>query len=1625
MASTETSETVTPPPRSVPPLEKQKKKPELCHMGTRRFRYKRPRKQDLHRKLQNKTSASKVHPQNKKSWRHRKEPTVSSINVDALEKDMASAENMDRPWSAPNEEMAMRLRKQSMFGDGTASFTETRVEDFDLVGFGVVMYFKMLKFLFYAFLVMSVFASITIWICQQGSQIDDNDDFESKDFLTKSTVANIGSNAHAIDVIDATHFDFSKCGQTYALFDVNGTETGETSILDCKDTTRIPSQTFSVFEFEEWSQPIWEVAYQITILDVLYSAVFFALIVYLPGKLSKIRDALDAGYLSASDYAVYVTGLPESFDRNALRKHFSDLYDPTKLQSYEYESKRCCVPSRRPVSEDTKARYADLKRTKMYRPVQQTLDNMYVQGEERDCEYVGGWVTDVTLCLHNGEAINRLRSQLSIRKKIRTLLDTIRKYSEGTTYKGGANAKKADKLKKKLAVLKTKLVHKFQPILTAPASDAKRAESADLNEQSKICGAFVVFEHQESFRRCLKDYEDFDNALTRWRMPEPLMFQGHIISVRRAPEPSTILWENLQETTGRQCCRRTATFLATCVLLLGSLGAITAVTSMTLSKKKPELAYCGEDVMATYYRPRRMNKDTGTYDFESMFHDYEPDTWSTLNRTYGYDAVTADNDRCPMLYFELGVKNARRTDSTESLEIEYVTSTSVDDDAQGVLDNYTIVSDASLSTHALYRTVQEDVTRDMSARSKTTVVRHTYQVRVTATNASLTFSSTSTPTSPVHVFETSEVEWPRRKCAAGVGDACGNESSWVYDSDDFGDDCFRPCFNPLDDEAMCDTYACSGLDPNPSNMCNEFWSGTVPGCFCLDLQNARLGQDLGFVEYVRELYKLYDEYPICSSFGDMFSFGMDISKVFVVALINSIISFCVTKLADFELHESLSDKLASIMRRDFLARLLNTAFVILLVESAGIPGSELEDTGYTSEKRDATNPGAFETVYLFEGSLSGFTREWYDKLAFALTFQMLVNLIEPHLMCFVQWAFFSVYRSFVLMVSSTQDQVNRFYRGTSFQVHVRYSHVLHTIFFTMLYASAMPLIVPVCALNLALTFVIDKYMMLRFYNTDGLDGLNGSLALAAVKMLPFALILHLGFAVWIYSDSDTFYSNNWASAFPELVMWPSIGPGNETTVLGVMTFERETYSEWLRRYEEDGFGTFFVEDHLRLMPRVIRWNVFPVFVLLLIVVVFTMYEKIIEPVVDVVSSNVYHFFSIQCKSLFGSSAKVTPGDSRRERKKRRRMTRMRNRVKRQWAKVETPRIDDEDRSSLDNTLPDASKVDTKTEDRDDEVATSPSSKEQTGLNEVQKKVLEQQQTERQNAISLRDMKRRILEAGDQDGDGDADFFDLHYLEWRDLLVDFYEKYQSSQLPHVDQVLQRFRGREIELFKALESKYHHAPFNVYVSKAKKLYEVEAKELQAIVLTSDMVFEPPYTGLCRKPVMLGDELMFRKNLLNKYDENLGGWQRTPDTKPLETGIVYYRQVWDSEGAIAGIKHREGDEKRTWEVIHRYAPFTYDMGECERYHDVIDLSALLFMNSEGQSARKADKSEVNTTCTLSEDDSDTAITSSQDKYESKTDDELTAGPSESDVGVKSSQETEMPPIGNDEDDDPEILM
>lgn len=91
-----------------------------------------------------------------------------------------------------------------------------------------------------------------------------------------------------------------------------------------------------------------------------------------------------------------------------------------------------------------------------------------------------------------------------------------------------------------------------------------------MDEARAVC-AFVVFEHTESFARCLEDYNHYSSFPFNLCYPKELKIRGYRPHITRAPEPEQIIWENLEASHAHRFCGKLRSCAAIFSLLLASL----------------------------------------------------------------------------------------------------------------------------------------------------------------------------------------------------------------------------------------------------------------------------------------------------------------------------------------------------------------------------------------------------------------------------------------------------------------------------------------------------------------------------------------------------------------------------------------------------------------------------------------------------------------------------------------------------------------------------------------------------------------------------------------------------------------------------------------------------------------------------------------------------------------------------------------------------------------------------------------------------------------------------------------------------------------------------------------------
>jgi hypothetical protein len=161
---------------------------------------------------------------------------------------------------------------------------------------------------------------------------------------------------------------------------------------------------------------------------------------------------------------------------------------------------------------------------------------------------------------------------------------------------------------------------------------------------------------------------------------------------------------------------------------------------------------------------------------------------------------------------------------------------------------------------------------------------------------------------------------------------------------------------------------------------------------------------------------------------------------------------------------------------------------------------------------------------------------------------------------------------------AAQYQLNEIQIDTkSFDVRVRTGQVLAWVFTAMTYSAGVPLMVPLAAFSLLMLFRNDKFYLCRYYQRP--EKIGKELALWASRVLPFAVVVKIFASCFIFSSNDVM-PFDWGNA-----------QSSDATL--------QTYFSKVESIKNSHLFPFFLSG---LENRMIRPNIFPLFLVLLLIV---------------------------------------------------------------------------------------------------------------------------------------------------------------------------------------------------------------------------------------------------------------------------------------------------------------------------------------------------------------------------------------------------------------------------------------
>lgn len=491
-------------------------------------------------------------------------------------------EHGETAWVPPDIEIAKGAARAATYSAGLASIWATTPADLAMLGVGITLYFRLLKYLASVMIVMTLVALPLMILFSEGSRIP----ADAPDPLRFSSLSlgNLGSDDEAFTV--STNFNSS------SLF--TGTNETYATILGRSFTTVGTS-------------------YFIAFTDFVNACIFLLFLLWLHRRMEDVIHTSGRKAVKTSDFAVFVRGLPRDATEEGVKEHFDGLFRLDKPDQHwldsddEDEEEEAGVDDSVPVMESgPKIMKPFVSRRHMLvytgqKHVRRTPGspiggNSYVDfdakdlrrvedvGHIHDPKYVGSWCAEVTIVHPIAESIRKYLDIQRLTSRLRQARAKIKLYSDSTPHPDGPNAEK----KAEAEATATRLGFEMNQVRAKLLE--REGEAHD-----ECYAAFVVFNQEESYLRAIRAYERSGNWFWRFFQHERLRYQGEQrLNVQRATDPSDILWENMETTSCQGRMRRAATFFATLLVMVLSFALILSaqIARQRFTDQVPNLSLC-------------------------------------------------------------------------------------------------------------------------------------------------------------------------------------------------------------------------------------------------------------------------------------------------------------------------------------------------------------------------------------------------------------------------------------------------------------------------------------------------------------------------------------------------------------------------------------------------------------------------------------------------------------------------------------------------------------------------------------------------------------------------------------------------------------------------------------------------------------------------------------------------------------------------------------------------------------------------------------------------------------------------------------------------------------------------
>ena len=163
---------------------------------------------------------------------------------------------------------------------------------------------------------------------------------------------------------------------------------------------------------------------------------------------------------------------------------------------------------------------------------------------------------------------------------------------------------------------------------------------------------------------------------------------------------------------------------------------------------------------------------------------------------------------------------------------------------------------------------------------------------------------------------------------------------------------------------------------------------------------------------------------------------------------------------------------------------------------------------------------------IFGGEFDDITSEWFNTVGTVMLFSMIIDIVTSNLsilFIYIDYIFRCCDSGCTCGKTTKKKRKEKYYKlyiGPIFPLEVRYAGILTNLVISLILGPGMTLLYIVFYINIIVTFLVDKYMVLCYHRNPPQYNLNFTRIFIVITGI--ALICHLFIAIWIYGEPSLF-----------------------------------------------------------------------------------------------------------------------------------------------------------------------------------------------------------------------------------------------------------------------------------------------------------------------------------------------------------------------------------------------------------------------------------------------------------------------------------------------------------------------